>query len=122
MHSLNTFLDNKKILLDTPDNQPHTGCYVAMVISFLYVSQFLVRCLRDARHIGCPPEPRRSSQQITPNFRIGITCLLLGRTFEMLKYLKATDFESLVVGAVVEFDSERGPEGLRAVNIQRLVA
>jgi hypothetical protein len=60
-----------------------------MVISFLYVSQFLVRCLRDARHIGCPPEPRRSSQQITPSFRIGITCLRLGRIIQMLKYLKA---------------------------------
>ena len=36
--------------------------------------------------------------------------------------LKGTDFDALVVGAEVELDSERGPEGLRAVNIQRLEA
>jgi len=50
-------LNSKWILLDIPDNQPHTGCEVAMIISFLYVSQFLVRCLRDTRNIGCPPKP-----------------------------------------------------------------
>jgi len=31
-------------------------------------------------------------------------------------------FDALVVGADVEFDFERGPEGLRALNIQRLEA
>ena len=36
--------------------------------------------------------------------------------------LKGTDFDALVVGADIEFDLERGPEGLRAVNIQRLEA
>ena len=44
--------------------------------------------------------------------------LILFHRFE----LKGTDFDSLVVGADVEFDFERGPEGLRAVNIQRLEA
>ena len=36
--------------------------------------------------------------------------------------LQGTDFDALIVGADVEFDSERGPEGLRPVNIQRLEA
>jgi cold shock CspA family protein len=42
--------------------------------------------------------------------------LILFHRFEM----KGTDFDALIVGADVEFDYERGPEGLRAVNIQRL--
>jgi cold shock CspA family protein len=42
--------------------------------------------------------------------------LVLFHRFEM----KGTDFDALTLGADVEFDSERGPEGLRAVNIQRL--
>jgi cold shock CspA family protein len=33
--------------------------------------------------------------------------------------LKGRDFDSLVVGSDVEFESERGPEALRAVNVQR---
>ena len=36
--------------------------------------------------------------------------------------LKGTDFDALVVGANVQFDSEKGPEGLRAATIQRLEA
>ena len=36
--------------------------------------------------------------------------------------LKGTAFDTLVVGANVQFDSEKGPEGLRAVTIQRLEA
>jgi len=44
--------------------------------------------------------------------------LVLFHRFE----LKGADFDSLIVGADVQFDSERGPEGLRAVNIQRLEA
>jgi cold shock CspA family protein len=42
--------------------------------------------------------------------------LVLFHRFE----LKGTVFDALVVGADVEFDFQRGPEGLRAVNIQRL--
>jgi cold shock CspA family protein len=36
--------------------------------------------------------------------------------------LKGTDFEALVEGANVQFDSEKGPEGLRAGTIHRLEA
>jgi cold shock CspA family protein len=36
--------------------------------------------------------------------------------------LKGTGFDSLVVGANVQFDSENGPEGLRAGTIQRVKA
>ena len=36
--------------------------------------------------------------------------------------LIGTDFDALVVGANVQFDSENGREGLRAGNIQRVKA
>lgn len=34
--------------------------------------------------------------------------------------LKETDFDALVVGTSVEFNSERGPQGFQTVNIHRL--
>ena len=36
--------------------------------------------------------------------------------------LRGTDFSALDVGTNVEFESENGPQGLRAVNIHRLEA